>query len=125
MNKQAFSQSSYGLQEAPIRSSRQVEYDVFARVTGRLSSASRKRDANHPEFINSLYDNTKLWRALAVDVLQAENSLPKNLKAQIFYLFQFTESHSRKVMSENFNVEILLEINKAVMRGLRGEGEGV
>ena len=48
-------------------------------------------------------------------------SLPPALRAQLFYLYEFTDQHSRKVLAGNASIEVLVDINTAVMRGLRGE----
>ena len=53
----------------------------------------------------------------------AENELPQDLRARIFYLAEFTQAHSRKVLSEGASVDALVEINASVMRGLRQEGQ--
>ncbi|WP_151718863.1 flagellar biosynthesis regulator FlaF [Gemmobacter serpentinus] len=123
MNAQHFAQAAYGRLETPLRSARQIEYDLLARVTQRLTRAAQDKDRNFTGFITALHENTRLWRAFALDVAQAENALPDGLRARIVYLFRFTEQHGRKVMQGHGSVDILIEINTAIMRGLRGEGE--
>ncbi len=49
-------------------------------------------------------------------------SLPAALRARLFYLYEFTARHSRAVLDGKASVEVLVDINTAVMRGLRGEG---
>lgn len=49
------------------------------------------------------------------------NGLPQDLRARLFYLYQFTEHHSGKVLADQGSVDVLIDINTAVMRGLRGE----
>jgi len=63
----------------------------------------------------------RLWSTLALDVAQPENGLPSALRAQLFYLYQFTTEHSRAVLKGAASVEVLVDINTAVMRGLRGD----
>ena len=60
---------------------------------------------------------------MATQVADAKNALPQGLRAQIFYLAEFTLQHSRKALSGGASVRPLIEINTAVMRGLRGEGQ--
>jgi flagellar protein FlaF len=74
--------------------------------------------------VRALHDNRSLWTTLAADVAVETNELSKPLRAQIFYLAQFTTEHSRRVIAGDATVDILIDINTAVMRGLRGEGEG-
>lgn len=70
----------------------------------------------------AIHENRRLWTILASDVVDKENGLPAQLRAQIFYLAEFTESHSRKVLAKEATADALVEINTAVMRGLRTMG---
>lgn len=123
MNAQLFARAAYGRPETPIRSPRQIEYDLFARNTQRLFQTSQQRDSNFPAYMKALHDNVHMWRVLATDVASSENGLPQQLRARLFYLYQFTEQHTRKVMKKEASVDVLVDINKAIMRGLRGEGD--
>ena len=69
--------------------------------------------------VTAIHENRRLWTILAGDVADDGNTLPEQLRAQIFYLAEFTGQHSAKVLSGKAGVEILIEINMAVMRGLR------
>lgn len=114
--------ASYGQPTGTVRSLRSIEYDLFARNTHRLSAAT-SRPANDPGGLElALHDNTRMWRTLAADVAESANGLPAPLRAQLFYLYEFTEQHSRKVLASGASVDVLLDINTAVMRGLRGNG---
>jgi len=113
--------SAYARPEAPARTSRSVEYDLLARTTQRLSLAWTRRKDDFPAFVEALSDNMRLWSTLALDVAQPENGLPSALRAQLFYLYQFTTEHSRAVLKGAASVEVLVDINTAVMRGLRGD----
>jgi flagellar protein FlaF len=119
-------QGAYGRPDAPARSPRTVEYDLFARVTRALSAAQGATGpagrADFAALARALHDNGRVWRALATDVAGPGNALPAALRARLFYLYQFTEAHSRKVLDGAAEVGVLVEINTAVMRGLRGEG---
>ena len=113
---------SYAQREAPTRSLRSVEYDLLAQVTQRLRSAWANRETDFPGLVRALADNAKLWSTLASDVALPGNSLPAVLRARLFYLYEFTVQHSRQVMDDKASVEVLADINMAVMRGLRGDG---
>lgn len=121
--------SAYGRPDAPGRSPRTVEYDLFARVTRTLSAALAATSpfgrVDYAALARALHENGRMWRLLAADVAEPGNSLPEGLRAQLFYLYQFTEAHSRKVLDGNADAGVLVEINTAVMRGLRGEGVAV
>ena len=113
-------QAAYGQANAPTRSERGTEYAAFERITARLKQA----EANPRAFkarAQAVFENRQLWTILAKDVLDPDNELPDPLRAQIIYLFEFTQSHSRAVLKDKASMQPLIEVNTAVMRGLRGE----
>jgi flagellar protein FlaF len=116
---------SYARREAPTRSCRSVEYDLLAQVTQGMRAAWANRDRDFPGLVRALADNTRLWSMLAADVATPGNGLPAALRAKLFYLYEFTDRHSRAVLDEGADVQVLTDINMAVMRGLRGEGGAV
>ena len=97
---------------------REVEYQLFARVTGKLNRGFRD-DADFAELVEALHENLTLWRTLAVEVLDEGNDLPEQLRAQIFYLFEFACAHTPKVLRKEADVGALVDINMSIMRGLR------
>lgn len=113
---------SYARREAPTRSLRSVEYDLLAQVTQRLRAAWVNRTSDFPALVRAVTDNTQLWSTLASDVALPGNTLPASLRARLFYLYEFTAHHSRAVLDDKASVEVLADINMAVMRGLRGDG---
>lgn len=113
---------AYARPDAPARNARAIEYDLFARMTRRLSTAWTQRTENHSALVSALHDNGTMWRTLAVDVADVGNSLPSPLRAQLFYLYEFTTAHSRNVLDGKASADVLVDINTAVMRGLRGNG---
>lgn len=113
---------AYARRETPTRSLRSVEYDLLAHVTRRLRSAWASRAEDFPGLVRAVADNEQLWSTLACDVALPGNGLPDTLRARLFYLYEFTAHHSRAVLDNRASVEVLADINTAVMRGLRGEG---
>ena len=103
------------------QSGRRTEYQVVARITHRLRDAAQEAKKDYPTYVAALDENRKLWQAFAVDVLDKDNALPQDLKARIFYLAEFTEAHTRKILREKASVLPLLEVNMAVLRGLKTE----
>lgn len=114
----------YGQSTTPIRTSRSIEYDLLVRITKRLVDAWDRRREDFPSLAVAIHENTRLWTALAIDVAHEDNGLPAPLRAQLFYLYRFSEHHGRKVLSGSASVEVLIDINTAVMRGLRGATGG-
>lgn len=123
MNALHLARSAYGRPETPVKSNRQIEYDLFARITRQLADGQRRRDSDFASFARAVHDNIRLWTTLAADVALPGNGLPAPLRAQLFYLYEFTATHSRKVLRDGASIEVLIDINTAIMRGLRGEGE--
>jgi|FLOH01.1.fsa_nt_gi flagellar biosynthesis activator protein FlaF len=121
MNAAHLALSGYNASRSPIRTERSIEYDVFAKVTHALKTAITLGKPGFTALATALYDNRKLWTALASDVAVATNPLPRQLRAQIFYLAQFTEFHSRKVLAGDATADPLVEINTSIMRGLRNQ----
>jgi flagellar biosynthesis activator protein FlaF len=113
---------AYARRETPTRSLRSVEYDLIAQITQRLRSASANRTSDFPGFVAALTDNQQLWSTLASDVALSGNGLPASLRAELFYLYEFTLQHTRAVLDRGASVEVLTDINMAILRGLRGDG---
>jgi len=113
--------SAYGRYDAPARTPRSIEYELLARVTKKLATAAARKTEDYPGFVAALNDNNRLWSTFGAEVAGPDNGLPAPLRAQLFYLYQFTAEHSRAVLSNKASVDVLVDINTAVMRGLRGE----
>ncbi|MGB3246032.1 MAG: flagellar biosynthesis regulator FlaF [Sulfitobacter sp.] len=120
MNSYAMAQRAYAPSAAPTRSTRSIEYDVIARITFRLKSAINK--GSFPMLLEALHENRKLWRTLAIDVADDANGLPDDLRARLFYLAEFTDHHTRRVIRKEADAVPLLEVNTAILRGLKQIG---
>ena len=120
MNSYAMAQRAYAPTTAPTRSTRSIEYDVIARVTFRLKSAISNQ--SFPKLLEALHENRKLWRTLAIDVADDQNGLPDDLRARIFYLAEFTDHHTHRVIRNKETAVPLLEVNTAILRGLKQTG---
>lgn len=121
MNAQMMARSAYASATAKIKSPRNTEYDAFARITRQLKASSATHEFQ--ALARAIHDNRRLWTLLAADVLEPENELPAPIRARIVYLAEFVFQHSSKVLAGNATADALIDINKAIMRGLHG-GEG-
>jgi len=115
-------QTAYATTQSPIRTPRSTEYEAFARVTHRLKDASQKGRVGFTRLAEAIHSNRRLWTILAGDVADDANALPRALRAQIFYLAEFTNHHSTLVLNGEGDADVLVEINTAIMRGLRSHG---
>ncbi|MFK7761926.1 MAG: flagellar biosynthesis regulator FlaF [Roseobacter sp.] len=117
MNAYAQAQSAYAPAAAPTRTARSAEYEVIVRISHRLKKAIK--DDDFAALAEALYENNKLWTAFAVDVADPENLLPDSLRARILYLSEFTRLHTHKVLRKKESAIPLLEINTAILKGLK------
>jgi flagellar protein FlaF len=122
VNTQRLAQRAYQSTTNEIRTPRGTEYDAFARITHRIAGAAREGTTGFAGLAMALHDNRRLWTTLAAAVADDENALPADLRARIFYLAEFTAAHSHKVLRGTAPVAPLIEVNTAIMRGLRKEG---
>lgn len=123
MNALNSAKTAYAAPGHPIRTARGTEYEIFARITQRLRAAQAAEPSGFAQMAGALHDNRKLWTTLAADVAGRGNGLPEALRARIFYLAEFTRHHSRKVLAREASADTLIEINTAIMRGLRDSGD--
>lgn len=117
----AAAQAAYSRPDPNVLSPRAAEYDLLGRVTHRLSDGWRKREADLAGLLVAVDDNERVWSTLAHEVADPANALPSDLRAKLFYLYEFTRHHGQLVRHGKASAEILVEINMAVMRGLRGQ----
>ncbi len=120
MNAFAQAQRAYAPTQTSTRTARSVEYEVIARISHRLKRAMQQKD--FPALADALHENNKLWMTLAIDVANPDNLLPEDLRAKIVYLAEFTRQHAQKVMQKRESALPLLEINAAILKGLKQEG---
>ncbi len=115
--------TAYTNPNQPTRTARDTEYELFARITRSLKQASRPEANDFPSLAKAVHDNRHLWGVLAADISLDENALPSELRARLAYLATFTRLHSQKVLENNASTDVLIEINTAIMRGLRSESK--
>ncbi|WP_424943864.1 flagellar biosynthesis regulator FlaF [Aliiroseovarius crassostreae] len=115
--------TAYAASQTPIRTPRSIEYEAFARVTHHIKSSAEKGRAGFVQLSRAVHENRRLWTLLATDVAEQGNTLPPDLRAKIFYLAEFTNLQSSKVLKDPTEAKVLVEINTAIMRGLRQKAE--
>lgn len=122
MNAIELARRAYAADSFHLKTERGVEAQIIGRVTARLKFTEKQKDKNFAAFAMAIHENRKLWHALALDVAHAENALPDDVRARIFYLSEFTELQSKKALKGETTVQSLIEINTAMMRGLNDAG---
>jgi flagellar biosynthesis activator protein FlaF len=117
------SQARTAYAAAPVRSARGAEYAVFALVTKRLAAIDQSDRTAFPRLAEAVTDNQRLWATLAEDLMSDGNRLPLALRGQLLSLAEFVRRHSLAVLGGKGAVDVLVDINTAIMKGLRGDVE--
>ena len=120
MTLQAGSYNAYGAATVATGTPRAIEYQVFSQVTGELNRALQE-GKSFADLAGALNRNMELWTALTVDLAVRDNALPDALRGQLLSLAAFTKNHTTRVLEREAEAGVLVEINTAVMRGLRGQ----
>ena len=123
MNEMILARNGYGKTIKSSGSERGTEYRVFASITQELSSLNEEAPDYHAKKASALHRNLQLWIILATDVANDNNKLPASLRSQLFYLAEFTRVHTAKIHAGEASPDTLIEINRNIMRGLRGPAE--
>ncbi len=122
MTPNSHARAAYGT-PVTTRTARDVEYSAFARVTRRLRDATATGRDDFPALCQAILDNSKLWGMLEDDLMDDRNRLPATLRAQLVSLSGFVRRHGMAVIGRRATAEALIDINTAIMKGLRGEAE--
>lgn len=117
MNNAEYARRAYAPAGSPTRTARDAEKHVLVQATAALRQAAKRPD-DFPKLAEAIQMNRMLWTRLAGDVAEADNGLPQELRARIFYLAEFTHHHSRLVLRGRATADALVEVNTAVIRGL-------
>lgn len=121
MNVIEQARQAYAPTQMAIRSDRAIEAQLLSQVTARLRRSMTENGVNFPALARAIYDNRRIWATLAISVADQDNRLPDDLRAKLFYLAEFTEHHSAKVLAGAADARALIDVNTAVMRGLNGQ----
>jgi flagellar protein FlaF len=111
---------AYSPNQSQVSTPRSLEAQLVSQVTAQLRNAD-KTDSDFPSLVAALHNNRRLWTTLATSVADTDNKLPKELRAQIFYLAEFTDIHTQKVLRKSATAAPLIDINMAILRGLNGK----
>jgi flagellar protein FlaF len=123
MSPHTHARSAYASASSSIRTGRDTEYAVFARVTGALGAVDQTDRRAFPQLAQAIADNQRLWGVLAEDLMNDDNQLPAPLRANLISLAEFVRRHSLAVLGGRAKVAPLIDINTMMMKGLRGNTE--
>jgi flagellar protein FlaF len=120
MSISARAAQGYRAVQLQTESPRGTEAKLFAEVTAELVRAERAGRPGFQDLAAALHRNRLLWDALLADLAQEVNGLPVVLKAQLIELGHFVRHHSGRVLKGEEAVRPLIDINQAILAGLRG-----
>jgi flagellar protein FlaF len=72
--------------------------------------------------IDALDWNRRVWSVLGTACAAPENALPESLRASIISLSIWVGKHTSEVIRRKEEIEPLIEVNRMIMQGLRGDG---
>lgn len=121
MNALLQARTAYGAADDATRTPRDAEYQAFARATRALTAAARTGKSAPGKLAEALTLNRRLWTVLAADLATDGNQLPQALRVSLLGLAQFVLNHSDSVLNGTGDIAPLVDVNTAIMRGLRGE----
>lgn len=97
---------------------REIEYRVLARATALLESASLPH-AGPADLPTAIHENRMVWTAFAADLAAPENGWEAAMKARLLSLARWIFAESDRVIRENKPLQALIDVNRAVMAGLK------
>ncbi|USI71999.1 flagellar biosynthesis regulator FlaF [Sphingomonas morindae] len=100
---------------------RAVEYRLVSEITRDLVQA-RDTALRGGALMALLARNREMWLVFSAACEDDANGLPVALRAGIISLALWVDRHTSAVMRGHETVEPLIDVNRAVMAGLAGEG---
>ena len=102
-------------------SPRDIELQVFKRITANLRAIDTTRPGGFSELASALQENLTLWQTLMIDVIDPDNPHPQELKAGIASLAEFVRQQTHKIMAGEGDLEALLDVNEIIIVGLQAQ----
>jgi flagellar protein FlaF len=101
-------------------SGRELEAMAFTRAALKLEDAKKLTDKPQ-EFSKALRFNHLLWTIIQADIVEPENKLPPEIKANIMSLSIFVDKQTAKALQtrDPADLETLININRNLAAGLR------
>lgn len=110
--------AAYGRVQNATEDPRNIEFRLLAQVTAALRMAKEHPD-DRPKLYDALIWNKKVWDAFALDLVDANNRLPKELRQTLVNLSAWVSKHTFAVMDGNGQIDPLIEVNSNLMEGLK------
>lgn len=120
MSKAQLAANGYAHGGERVKDFRAQEYDVIIGVTRDLQRVRDNANASFNDKVGVIHKNEKLWITIGAQVAGDTNALPQNLRAGLLYIAKFVSHHSNNVLNKSADIDILVDLNVSVLRGLKG-----
>ena len=124
MDVAAQAANGYRAVQLQTQSARSIEAKLFAEITAALVRAQRAGKPGFQDLVAALHRNRTLWDALLADLAHEANALPAPLKGQLIPLGHFVRQFTARVLKGEDDVQILIDVNNAILDGLRATNQG-
>lgn len=97
---------------------RVAEHRRLAELTAALLDASKKPE-DAKGFATAIVENQRFWSRLRINVLNANTSLPAEMRGQFVELASWVERESMLASTGESPLDHLIAVNQQIMEGLR------
>ena len=115
---------AYAQTQKSSMSSREIEAMAFTKAALKLEEAKKSLD-DYDVYASALKFNQLLWTIIQADIVDQENQLPDQVKANILSLSIFVDRQTIKALADTSekHLEVLISINKNLAEGLMTQVE--
>ena len=115
---------AYAQTQKSSMSSREIEAMAFTKAALKLEDAKKSLD-DYDAYASALKFNQLLWTIIQADIVDQENQLPDQLKANILSLSIFVDRQTIKALADTSekHLDVLININKNLAEGLLTQTE--
>ncbi len=119
---------AYQTVENATLSGRELEAGILSRSAARLLAVQNNWNASNREEMldEALRYNQRLWTIFQAELMEESNGMPIEIKRNLLSLSVFVDKRTFEVLSypAQEKLSILIEINRNIAAGLRGEAKG-
>ena len=115
---------AYAQTQKSSMSSREIEAMAFTKAALKLEDAKKSLD-DYDSYASALKFNQLLWTIIQADIVDQENQLPPQIKANILSLSIFVDRQTIKALADTDekHLEVLIGINKNLAEGLMTQAD--
>ncbi len=115
---------AYAQTQKSSMSSREIEAMAFTKAALKLEDAKKFLD-DDDSYASALKFNQLLWTIIQADIVDQENQLPPQIKANILSLSIFVDRQTIKALADTDekHLDVLIGINKNLAEGLMTQAD--